>query len=586
MFRFSLRRKLMFFAIAIAIVPLVVAGRTMIRIAQDELKSSANEQLLGTAQQLTEEINDLYEHTWLAPLLLMRNAIDSDTLGVQEKVSLLTLGIADIPDIAALQITIKGSPIPLVVVNEAFAARLEAASLDPLETLRTQAKTIEAYEDSGEVYAQDVSHIAETDDWLATVVLPLDSLLAGQESTFSARIDLNRLREFIDEHPLTKQRGFIAIVDAKGEEIFQSGRPDLDQFEIKAEALGFLESGTRLLSVEPYANRETGERILAAYSFPRPFDWAVLVGKSESDAYAAINEMIRSLGMWVLGGLVIAVGGAVIFALGMSRPILEIDRVAGEVAKGNFRARVRNVRSKDEIGDLGRRMNDMIVGLSERFHLEKFVSGGTIAAIKLADDQGVALGGEKRLATMMFCDIRGYTAFAEKRDPERVVEVLNFIFQRQADIVTRHRGDIDKFVGDQIVAVFLGDDMVLNASLCALEIQDAMADLGREHPDWGLAVGIGVNCGEVILGAMGSKDRMDYTVLGDAVNVAARLCSHAARGQTLLSADTYAAIADKVRFEAEPLAPIRVKGKSEPVPVYAIHPGPTAHAQVVEARRA
>src|ERR671919_1257267 len=162
MFRLSLRRKLMFFAIAIAIIPLVVAGRTMIRIAQDELKSSANEQLSSTAQQLTGEINDLYEHTWLAPLLLIRNAIDSDELGVKEKIALLTLGIANIPDIATLQITLGGSPIPLVVLNEAFAARLEEAALDPLEALRVPPKDIEAYRTSGRVYAQDVAHIAAT----------------------------------------------------------------------------------------------------------------------------------------------------------------------------------------------------------------------------------------------------------------------------------------------------------------------------------------------------------------------------------------------------------------------------------------
>jgi adenylate cyclase len=585
MFRLSLRRKLMFFAIAIAIIPLVVAGRNMIRIAQDELKSSANEQLSSTAQQLTGEINDLYEHTWLAPLLLIRNAVDSDELGVQEKVALLTLGIANIPDIAALQITLGDSPIPLVVLNETFAARLEEATLDPLEALRVPPKDIEAYRSSGRVYAQDVAHIAATDDWLATVVLPLDSLLAGQESVLSARIDLNRLRDFIARHPLTRQRGFIAIIDSDGEEVFDSGRADLDQFDLKSDAVRVLESGSRLVSVEPYAHRETRERILAGYAFPRPFDWAVLVGKSEADAYAAINEMIESLALWVLGGLVIAIGGAIVLALGISRPILEIDRVAGEVAKGNFRARVENVRSKDEIGDLGRRMNDMIIGLAERFHLEKFVSGGTLAAVKIADHRGVALGGEKLQATMLFCDIRGYTAFAEKRDPEVVVEVLNFTFQRQADIVSRHHGDIDKFVGDQIVAVFLGDEMVLNASLCALEIQDAMAALAREHPDWGLAVGIGINAGAVIMGAMGSSSRMDYTVLGDAVNLAARLCSHAARGQTLLSADTWRTIAERPEFAAEPLAPIAVKGKSEPVRVYAIHPAPAAHAPLVRAAR-
>jgi adenylate cyclase len=164
--------------------------------------------------------------------------------------------------------------------------------------------------------------------------------------------------------------------------------------------------------------------------------------------------------------------------------------------------------------------------------------------------------------------------------------VLNFTFQRQADIVSKHQGDIDKFVGDQIVAVFLGEDMVLNATLCALEIQDAMAALALEHPDWGLAVGIGVNAGQVIMGAMGSSSRMDYTVLGDAVNLAARLCSHAARGQILLSADTYRTIAERAELAAEPLAPIAVKGKSEPVRVYAIHPASAAHAPVAEARTA
>jgi adenylate cyclase len=131
--------------------------------------------------------------------------------------------------------------------------------------------------------------------------------------------------------------------------------------------------------------------------------------------------------------------------------------------------------------------------------------------------------------------------------------------------------------------VFLGDDMVLNASLCALEMQDAMAELGREHPDWGLAVGIGVNAGEVIMGAMGSSSRMDYTVLGDAVNVAARLCSHAGRGQVLLSVDSFRAIADHEDIEAEPLEPIAVKGKSEPVRVYAIHRKAAAVVPAVEA---
>jgi adenylate cyclase len=236
---------------------------------------------------------------------------------------------------------------------------------------------------------------------------------------------------------------------------------------------------------------------------------------------------------------------------------------------------VQGVRSRDEIGDLAKRMNDMVVGLSERFQLAKFVSAETMAAIKGADFRGVRLGGEKRRATMLFCDIRGYTAFAERHDPEAVVEVLNLYFQQQADIVAKHHGDVDKFVGDQIVAVFQDQEMERNAVRCALEIQSATDELGRQHPDWDLEVGIGISTGEVIMGAMGSKNRMDFTVVGDNVNLAARLCSHAAPGQTLLTQSTYEAIADCPEFTAAPLTPMVVKGKRKPLPVYEVGPATT-----------
>ncbi|MGH6943484.1 MAG: hypothetical protein ACREH6_04575, partial [Geminicoccaceae bacterium] len=188
--RLNLRKKLLFFAIVIAIVPLAIAGRTMIRIAQDELKSSANEQLVNTAQQVDGEINDLYERTWLAPLLLIRNAIDDERLGVEQKISLLTLGIKDIPDIVALQITVEGAALPVVVVKDDFAARLKAASLGALEVLRIPPKQIDAFRLTDDPYVREVRYVPETDDWLATIVLPLNSMLGGARATFSARIDL------------------------------------------------------------------------------------------------------------------------------------------------------------------------------------------------------------------------------------------------------------------------------------------------------------------------------------------------------------------------------------------------------------
>ena len=278
---------------------------------------------------------------------------------------------------------------------------------------------------------------------------------------------------------------------------------------------------------------------------------------------------------WGAAGVAVAVLGAVALAFAISRPILEIDRVAGEVAKGNFAARVRRgTRLNDEIGDLARRMNEMIVGLTERFHLEKFVSGGTMAAIRLSEQAGVRLGGTRRRATMLFCDIRGYTTFAERHEPDLVVEVLNFYFQHLAGLVKEHRGDIDKFVGDQILAVFVGEAAEADAARCALAMQAKMAELGADRPSWNLAIGIGVNTGEVVMGAMGSLERMDYTVLGDAVNLAARLCARAERGQVLMSRATRDALSDAADFWIEALAPIQLKGKRDPVQVYEVRLSP------------
>ena len=566
--RFNLRKKLLFFAITIAIIPLVVSGGTIIRIAQDELKSSANDQLVTTAKQLADEIDDLYERSWLAPLLLIRNAIDDPSLGVEEKIALLTQGLAAIPDIVALQITVEQAPVPLVMTKDDFSARIEAASLDPLEVLRVPIEAVQELSEQDSLYVREVSHVAETDDWLATVVLPLEAGLAGQSATLSARIDLANLRRWIQSHPFTKT-GLITVVDSSGRKIFDPARPDLSTYDIVSEATGLLASGVRTISVEPYT-RPDGEVMLGAFSFPHRFSLGIIVEKPRADAYLAIRKMIESLGYWVLIGLGVAIAGAILFALAISRPILEMGRVAVEVAKGNFRERVHGATSKDEIGDLGRRMNDMIVGLNERFQLEKFVSSGTLAAIRLAQHQGVRLGGERRRATMLFCDIRGYTSFAEQRDPEVVVEVLNFYFQRLADFVAKHGGDIDKFVGDQILAVFLGEDMERNAVRCALRIQAAGARMARERPDWNLALGIGINAGEVVMGAMGSQSRMDYTVLGDHVNQAARLCAQAGPGQILLTETVWLAVADVPDFAAQALAPIIVKGKSEPVTVYEV----------------
>ena len=244
--------------------------------------------------------------------------------------------------------------------------------------------------------------------------------------------------------------------------------------------------------------------------------------------------------------------------------IFSIGTVVDHVGYGDFKTKI-NVKKPDEIGMLSQQINDMIDGLNERFKLTKFVSQSTLDHIKESED--ISLGGEKKVMTILFTDIRGFTNFSENKDPKEVMNILNEAMNLQAEIVSEFSGDIDKFVGDELMALFEGEDMVFRAAKCAERIINSMKEKFRD-PERTLHVGIGINTGEMISGNMGSGDRMDRTVIGDTVNLGARLCSIAGKDVIVLSEYSYVFIKD--RIVAKEHDPIRVKGKEKPVKIFTL----------------
>lgn len=286
---------------------------------------------------------------------------------------------------------------------------------------------------------------------------------------------------------------------------------------------------------------------------------------------AAVNATIADNQFYSLiaGGLTICLVWLVLrifMKAVVVRPIGTLGNVVREVGNGNFSV-FSIVKSNDEIGELGKRINEMIIGLRERFHLEKFVSRQTVDYVQRASELGVKLGGERKSATVFFSDIRGFTAFSEKVEPEKVVSMLNSILSRQASIVKAYGGDIDKYVGDELVAVFQGEQMVRHAVQCSIEIQEMMKSIPELIGD-DIAIGIGINTGEMVMGAMGSEDRMDFTVIGDAVNLGARLCSAAGRGQIIVSEYSARYIMNEPSIKLTKLEPIKVKGKEAFIEIY------------------
>lgn len=188
-----------------------------------------------------------------------------------------------------------------------------------------------------------------------------------------------------------------------------------------------------------------------------------------------------------------------------------------------------------------------------RAHLERLLSSAASKAVHHAVSAGGGILSSRTRCTILYSDIRNFTSFAEANEPERVVHLLNQSMTIVVDAITRAGGDVDKLIGDAVLARFHGagaEARAIDAGREALHLLD-QADLPR-------GVGIGIYSGEVISGTVGSADRMDFTVIGDAVNLAARLCTAASRGELVADADTVAAAGD-----AEFGAPetISVKGR-------------------------
>ena len=193
----------------------------------------------------------------------------------------------------------------------------------------------------------------------------------------------------------------------------------------------------------------------------------------------------------------------------------------------------------------------------------------------LEDDAKLNLGGEKREVTVLFSDIRGFTSMSEKMEPEKVVSTLNSYFSLMIDIVFKNNGTLDKIIGDELMIVFgaptSSKDDTERAVKTAIEMQDKIKTFNKQQiieNEKPIKVGIGINKGLVVSGNIGSKELMDYTVIGDTVNLGARLCSAAGPDEIITSDSVW--FETKKTFNYKKLKPIKVKGKRSEVQVYKI----------------
>jgi adenylate cyclase len=261
----------------------------------------------------------------------------------------------------------------------------------------------------------------------------------------------------------------------------------------------------------------------------------------------------------------------------MSNALRRVNTALKRVEQLDY-VHVEPVKTGDELEDLANGFNTMVDGLKERDNLRttfgKYMTSSVLEHLLAGK---VALGGESLEVTILFTDIRSFTSISEKMDPQQLVGLLNEYFTEMVGIVMEENGVVDKYIGDAIMAVFgapvpkSGD--AANALRAAVRMRGALARLNVALAARGLPAlrtGIGIHTGQVVAGNIGCEKRMEYTVIGDAVNLASRLeTSTKELGvAVLISEDTYARVRDTI--EARPVREITVKGRKAPVMTYEV----------------
>ena len=207
---------------------------------------------------------------------------------------------------------------------------------------------------------------------------------------------------------------------------------------------------------------------------------------------------------------------------------------------------------------------------AQRSLLQRMVSPAVLDQI---DPNSLQIGGKKVYITILFADIRGFTAYSEQNSPEELVAVLNRYLAAAADAVLANEGTVDKFLGDAVMAWYNAPlpqlDHTLRAVKSAIGIRDAVAALHAALPkEAHLDFGVGIHYGEAVLGWIGTEKRLEYTAISDSVNTTKRIQENCAKNQILISREAYERVKDEI--DAKPFVPLSVKGKTQPLDVYEV----------------
>jgi adenylate cyclase len=393
----------------------------------------------------------------------------------------------------------------------------------------------------------------------------------------------------------------IVAVDESGETVFATSGPSFSAADLRT--LNEL----RRSGLQGWVELSLGgiPRVANAFLFA-PFGWYCLVSEESAAFYQDVTDITTRNIYILLAACAISVALLLLFSRYLTGPVTRMARTMRHIISSHDLSGRVDVEYKDEIGTLAHTFNLTVGELEKAYNQIKSYALRAVLARK--DEQRIRsifqkyvpadvieqffrnpesmLVGKKAFAAVLFADIRGFTALSEGMKPDKMVESLNSYFSIMVDVILEHGGVVDKYIGDAIMAVFgtpvEHDDDALRAVLTALDMGSALARFNREQARRGkpeFRVGMGIVFGEVTVGNIGSEKKMDYTVMGDMVNLASRLEKLTKiYGQDLIFSESVYVLVQR-RLNCRLIDKVAVRGKSQGERIF------TARARLEEGER-
>jgi len=564
--RLSFRLKIAALTASVSALPLVIAGWQLIDVNAREVESATQSLQLALVAQVADLADEELARAE-GGLGAIAGTLSDDSLSESARLSVaLRLLDAD-PAIDVVAIYDADGQL----IDRMHAPEVEANTPDALDTaLRERARG------RGRSLGESVA------DGETVRVLLVVPVRAGGEITgyAAAPWSLSRIQarvSALSTSQLASREGVLMLVDQDGHVL---AHPDAAQ-RLEGSPPVPAEARRAPVSLE----REEPDRVwLDTAVGTRALPWSALASIPSDVAYASLAQMQRIVLTTIALTLLAALLAGLFFARRLAAPIAKLVELSKAIAARRFDARVQ-VETGDELSILGDALNDAAAELerSESRIREEIAIRGDLGRYLPAElveqivqrEQSMELGGQRRSITVLFADVVAFTPLSDRLPPEQVVTILNELFTLLTGAVFRHGGTVDKFVGDCVMALFgaptAQDDHATRALLAA---QDMLRFLESANAGWKdrygveIELAIGVNSGVAVVGNVGSETRMEYTAIGDVVNVAARLEAIARPQQILVTQATSEAAGE--HFERLPIGRREVLGRREPLQLFEV----------------